>query len=196
MVDVEAAFLDGTINVPVFMEWLPGSVHLGYVTEENKKKQCIRLLGSIYSNVDAALIFYNTYAHFLISEVGMTRSMTDGCVFFLKDIKGQIVLIASCHVDDTQIAGNLEWNAHFKAKVKQQFTIKELGRIKKHLGIRYDWVKEELEMQIQASMDDLADKIVEIVKNRKGGPVRMRNIPAKPKGLTKNTAGKVNQKLY
>lgn len=58
VVDVEAAFLEGRIDIPMFMEFPPGSVELGYITEINKRLQCVRLLGNIYGNVDAALRFY------------------------------------------------------------------------------------------------------------------------------------------
>ena len=56
--DIEAAFLEGTITEPTFLEWPPGSIDLGYATGEDVQQRCIQLKKSIYGNVDAALRFY------------------------------------------------------------------------------------------------------------------------------------------
>ena len=96
---------------------------------------------SIYGNVDAALRFYRTYARHLIDEMGMTRSKVDACLFYLKDSKGQVQLISSCHVDDTLLVGTRESIDLFKELLKKRFKLKEMGTLKKHLGLIYDWEK-------------------------------------------------------
>jgi len=57
-IDIEAAFLEGQLSVPNFMEFPPESLGLGFITAEELTAECILLLGNIYGNVDAALIFY------------------------------------------------------------------------------------------------------------------------------------------
>ena len=126
--DVKAAFLEGKINIPMFMEWPPGSVELGYVTEQNRRKQCIRLMGNIYGNVDAALRFYWLYAAYLI-KLGFIRSKTDPCLFILKGEDGELNMLALCHVDDTQIAGTEEQLDAFKEGLRKRFKIKDLGEM-------------------------------------------------------------------
>ena len=79
------------------------------------------------------------------------------------------MLIVSCYVDNTLIAGQPEWIASFKNKVKERFNIKELGKVQKHLGIHYDWIQNNGSWSLVASMDDLAEEIVRLVKDRKGG---------------------------
>ena len=64
----------------------------------------------------------------LIKVLGMTRSLTDCCVFY-KKANNEIVLIASCHVDNILIAGQPEWITFFMTKVWEKFNIKELGKI-------------------------------------------------------------------
>src|SRR5687768_17376158 len=100
---------------------------------------CIRLLKSTYGNVNAAQKFYKTYADHLINRMNMTRSQMDACVFFKKKQKKQIDLLASCHMDDTMISGSEESIAEFKRQVQMRFKIKDLGILKKHLGIWYEW---------------------------------------------------------
>ena len=138
LVDIEAAFLEGYNKGLQFMEWPPGLLELGFATKEQIKLTCLQMLRCIYGNVEAALRFYTTYAQYLIKELGMTRSLTDSCLFFMKDESGKVVLMASRHVDDTQIAGRPEWIKFFKDKVKERFNIKELVRLQKHLGIKND----------------------------------------------------------
>ena len=197
-VDIEAAFLEGRNKHPMYMEWPPGSIQLGYATEAQVDKTCLLMEGNIYGNVDGALIFYTTYANYLIQVLGMTRCRTDPCMFFLTNANGKPTLIASCHVDDTMVAGKLEAIADFKERVKERFNIKELGELNKHLGIKYDWNEDEEGVKIEASTHDLAEEIVEIVEERKRGPVKLRNIPADPdpKGLMKNTGDIVDHQLY
>ena len=113
--------------------------------------------------------------------MGMTRSLTNSCLFFLNDKAGKPTLIVSCHVDNTTIAGRPERIEHFKSKLRERFNIKELGQLNKHLGIKYKWIDNSDGRRIKATMDDLQDKIVQLVKERKMGPLRLHNTPAKPK---------------
>lgn len=117
-IDIEAAFLEGPIGVPMYMEWPPGLVELGYVTESNRKSTCIRMLKCIYRNVDAALCFYKLYAHNLM-KMGFIQSKADPCLFILKDAQGKLLMLASCHVDDTQIAGPEDELEKFKEKLRK-----------------------------------------------------------------------------
>ena len=56
-IDIEAAFLEGGIEEPTFMEWPPGMTHLGQIDSDTRRDKCIRLRKSIYGNVDSALRF-------------------------------------------------------------------------------------------------------------------------------------------
>ena len=55
MIDIEAAFLEGENDEPIFIEGPDGFVGMGFITkDEREQNTCIQLLKSIYGNVDAA----------------------------------------------------------------------------------------------------------------------------------------------
>lgn len=55
VIDIEAAFLEGEIDTPSYLDWPDGIELLGFIAPEEKKTTCIKLVKSIYGNVDAAL---------------------------------------------------------------------------------------------------------------------------------------------
>ena len=55
MFDVEAAFLNAELEIPMYLEWPEEMVELGFITKEQHQKQCIKFIRSMYGNVDAAL---------------------------------------------------------------------------------------------------------------------------------------------
>ena len=55
MFDVEAAFLNAELETPMYLEWSELMKELGFMTEEEERNKCIKLVRSMYGNVDAAL---------------------------------------------------------------------------------------------------------------------------------------------
>ena len=111
VIDIEAAFLEGKLKNPMYIEWLPGMVELGAITQEDADKFVCLLTGGMYGNVQAALAFFHEYREHLLEKMGMTQSLTDPCVFYLKE-EGKLKLMALLHVDDTLITGKtktIEW---------------------------------------------------------------------------------------
>ena len=62
-------------------------------------------------------------------------------MFYVKD--PTIKLIVVIHVDDMVIAGNIETVNIFKKELKQHYNITDLGELKQHLGVKYEWFEEE-----------------------------------------------------
>ena len=96
----------------------------------------------MYGTVQAALQFFKKMVQNL-TKVGLRQSKVDPCVFFIKKNNALILIIAT-HVDDCAIAGkpnDIKW---FKNEIKKHFTIKELGPLKKHLGVWYDWGQDKV----------------------------------------------------
>jgi hypothetical protein len=92
----------------------------------------------------------------------MKNSQSDPCVFYLKDEKGKTILIVATHVDDCIMAGSKDVIEQFKKDVKKRFNISDLGKIKKHLGIWYDWREEaNVEKYIIANTPKLVKEIIE-----------------------------------
>jgi hypothetical protein len=52
---------------------------------------------------------------------------------------------------------NVMW---FKSAIKNHFTIKELGVLKKHLGVWYQWVEDEMGRFLEASMEDFVKGMI------------------------------------
>ena len=71
------------------------------------------------------------------------RSKTDPCLFILKNEKGELIMLALCHVNDTQIAGTKVQLDKFKLALKERFKIKDLGEMKRLLGVMYNWEEDQ-----------------------------------------------------
>ena len=195
-IDIEAAFLEGRLGVPNFLEFPPGALGLGFITAEELATQCILLLGNIYGNVDAALIFYRLYAKFLV-KIGFLRSITDPCCFFLRDENDNPKLLATIHVDDTMISGTPNDIEEFKKKVRTRFVIKDMGPLTKHLGVKYDWTEDEHGPKVVATLDDLIEEIINMTEHELEREVKVRRVPA-PEGkiLEAEEGDEVNGKKY
>jgi hypothetical protein len=60
-IGIKAAFLEGDITIPTFIEFPEGLEDLRFLLPGESKEYCIQLLKSVYGNVDAALKFFKTY---------------------------------------------------------------------------------------------------------------------------------------
>jgi len=139
VIDIEAAFLEGKLSKPMFVEWLPGMTELGFLSQEDAKDYVCMLIGGMCGNVQAALAFFVEYKNHLIKRMKLEQSLTDPCVFFKKDNEGNLELMALTHVDDTLIAENEEEIENFKKGISERFKFRDEGRLKKHLGVTYEW---------------------------------------------------------
>jgi hypothetical protein len=138
MINIEAAFLEGDRDKPTSIKWPVGMLELRFITKEEFKESCIELMRSMYGNIDAAIKFFKTYKKHLLMVIGLIRSMADPCVFYKKDEQGQrTVLIATVFVDDMVLLLGiwLEIN-NCKAEIEKHFGYTDLGKQKKHLGVK------------------------------------------------------------
>ena len=55
MFDVEAAFLNAELETSMFLKWLRLMRELGFITEGEERDKCIKLVRSMYGNVDTTL---------------------------------------------------------------------------------------------------------------------------------------------
>ena len=112
----------------------------------------------------------------------LEQSLTDTCVFFKKDERGHLALMALTHVDDTLIAGNEEEIKNFKKRISRRFKFRDEGRLKKHLGVSYKWKQDEEtgERLIEATMHILVDEIISKYQEIKGSEPKEYSTPGKP----------------
>ena len=77
-------------------------VELGFITQEAANEYVCLLTGWVYGNVQAALEYFREFRR-CVKEAGMKQSLTDPCVFYKKDEKGQLILMVAMHVNDILI---------------------------------------------------------------------------------------------
>lgn len=187
--DVEAAFLEATMDVEMFIEPHPAMVACGFMTEEDRENSAIQLVKSMYGNVDAAIKFFKLFSNHLTNEEGMNmkQSRSDPCVFFKLNEDDELILMVSVTVDDCAITGtneNIEW---FMDGVEERFNITRDDVISKHLGVKYEWGTREDGMAFcKATMDKKVNATVDYYEKYIGKPVKEYSTPGVPnENLTK-----------
>jgi hypothetical protein len=198
VIDIEAAFLEGQLDRDTYIEWPEGMVKLGFITADESERACIQLTKSMYGNVDAARRFYIEYKKHLTGvPMGMESSEVDPCVFYRKR-GNKVCLVAMTHVDDTILFGpkqEIEW---FKVGVKKRFNYSDLGKLKKHLGVWYEWKENNSEERhLIGSMPKLVKEIIESFERHVGREAKEYSTPGTPGiSLLKNTSEIVDAEKY
>ena len=134
MLDVETAYLYGYVDKEIYME-IP-DCHKDY-----KPGKCAKLIKAIYGLKQAGRLWYQRLADFLL-KLGFTQSDGDQCLFFKrfesKKDGFDDLCILSLYVDDIVIIANesMDW---IKKQLASEFKIRDLGQLKKYLGIVFDW---------------------------------------------------------
>ena len=91
------------------------------------------------------------------------------------------------NVDDCAVAGEPNDVSWFKQEVRNFFTIKELGPIKKHRGVWYNWGVDKHGRYLQSNMEDFFEQMIDDFKELFGHYPEPSTIPALPStSLCKN----------
>jgi hypothetical protein len=195
--DVEAAFLNAIPSHTTYIEWPKGMTELGLISKEEARDSCAELTKAMYGNIDAPLQWMRTFASLLTgSKMKMKQSQTDPCIFYkLRD--GKLVLILVLYVDDTLCAGEqdeIEWACR---TIQETYPIERLGWLKKHLGVWYNWKKDEQGRYIEAQMPGMVKDIIDKYTKATGKPPKHYDTPGAPgKTLKKNQGPAVNLEDY
>ena len=132
----------------------------GLITQEEADTIAYRLDKSMYGNVDAAFRFFITFKKIML-ELGCIQSKADPCVFYRLDKDGVLELICGSHVDDTLTAGRKFVIDKFLDEFHSHLAIERLGKLKKHLGVWWDWKLDSDGMiYLEARMDKMKDAII------------------------------------
>ena len=199
MSDIEAAFLEADLDVPVFVEWPEGMEKLGLLTKKEREETCIKLDRAMYGTIDAPLRFYKTLRKHLVEVMKLTISQTEPCMFY-KHKEGKLVLMVVTFVDDLLIGGTPEEVKWCQENLKKRFNVTDLGIVKKHLGVWYEWkVDNQGNKFIEASMHKMVEQIIKDYEKKVGGLPRDYTTPGIPgKTLSKLPEGEniVNHQEY
>ena len=129
LLDIEAAFLEASLDEDVYIQWPEGLVMFGFVDEEETRDTCLKLEKAMYGAVQAPLAFWKENAKHL-RRMGMVQSKADPCVWY-KWKDGKLWLVVAVYVDDIVYAGPPEARKWFKEEVQKRFKISDLGVLKK-----------------------------------------------------------------
>jgi hypothetical protein len=89
-------------------------IELGFISKDDAEEYCCELNKAMYGNVDAPLQWMKTFANFLTSDVmDMKQSLADPCMFYKKDGKNDLVLLAVVFVDDVLLGLLSRFPCHF-----------------------------------------------------------------------------------
>ena len=121
--------------------WHGGSWYL----DEGRERyySCLFLVKGMYGNPDSASRFFKANKKQLLT-MGMKQSHADPCVFFKHNNKGELWLMAVIHVDDTLLTGSPEVLAWYKKGIGEHFDYMDNGKLHKHLGVTYEWLKTKM----------------------------------------------------
>jgi hypothetical protein len=196
--DIEAAFLEPRLEKPMYIKCPASLAACGFITMEEAKIYAVELWGSMYGNVNAALLWFREFVKYL-KRIGMIQSKVDPCIFYLKEEGSKVPkLMVDVTVDDCAVAGrqsNVDW---FMVELKKRFKITLGGRLKKHLGIDYEWLKDEKGMTcIVATMEKRVRDIIKSYENATGLTAKKVDSPCTPgKVLSKNDGEITNIEDY
>ena len=184
MFDVEAAFLNAELETAMYLKWPEAMHELGFITKHQLDNECIKLVRSMYGNVDAALRWQKCFVKACTDpngEIKCEQSKVDPCLLLKRNDKNEVVLLIVCYVDDVLMSGTKEEINKFKKNFKKLYNITELGRMKKHLGMWYEWKKDKNnETYIKVTMDSMIKEIIELYEQTTGKKVKEQVTPGYP----------------
>jgi Reverse transcriptase (RNA-dependent DNA polymerase) len=132
----------------------------------------------MYGNIDAALRFFKKYKG-ILKDMNFKQSQTDPCIFYKHDENNQLRLMLAIHVDDTIIAGFTKDLEEFLEEFQKHLKIERLGKLKKHLGIWWEWMTEpDGEVYLRASMPKMIEEIRKAHTEATGNELRPAMTPA------------------
>jgi Reverse transcriptase (RNA-dependent DNA polymerase) len=103
---------------------------------------------AMYGNIDSPLQWMKTFTSIMKGQgMNLKQSMNDPCIFY-KQRGGKVVLILILYVDNTLCAGERKEVEWAYKKIEEKIIIVKLGKLKKHLGIAYDWKQDNWEKRI------------------------------------------------
>ena len=137
---------------------------------------------SMYGNVDAALRFFmKLVQHMIGDEVGKKQSRADPCVLYLKDENGCPLVVAAVTVDDCLLGGKPSDMNDLIANIEKRFKLTKEDEVKRHLGIDYDWKRDEQrEIYLESTMVKKATDIVNTYESYIGKEVKEYDTPGTP----------------
>ena len=139
--DVETAFLNGTVKSEVFVKQ-----PMGY--DDESEKVC-KLEKALYGLRESSRAWYECFDDYM-EKLGFQRSESDYCLYIKYGSDDIIYLIL--FVDDLLICGKSRRKIdEVKTKLSNKFAMKDLGEVKTYLGINIEYDHKKCEMRLNQS---------------------------------------------
>ena len=138
VIDIETAFMEADLKEEVWIE-IPDGYEFAF-GEIDQVRYVMLLLKAMFGLVHAPRAFYETFRKILTSaDIGMLQSKVHPCMFYTQDGSGRLMALMVIHVDDCVIAGKKSTEEEIKKASAKRLSIKDEGRLSKHLGVWYEW---------------------------------------------------------
>ncbi|KAG7533328.1 Reverse transcriptase RNA-dependent DNA polymerase [Arabidopsis thaliana x Arabidopsis arenosa] len=148
-VDINNAFLQGTLTEEVYVSQPPGFVDL------DRLNHVCRLQKALYDLKQAPRAWYQELRNFLL-KAGFTNSLADTSLFIYH--QGSDFLYVLVYVDDIIIAGVESLVKRFNTALAARFSLKDLGALNYFLGIEATRSANGLHLMQRKYINDLLTK--------------------------------------
>ena len=82
----------------------------------------------------------------------MEQSQHDPCLWYKRNEKREVIVIVMTYVDDCMLIGTKENVEYFKTERKKFYKLTKLGILNKHLGVWYEYGRDEHGLFLEASI--------------------------------------------
>ena len=114
----------------------------------------------MYGAVQSGRAWYKTISKCLVNSCNFIKSMSDPCLFIKKNGKGEIIVLVTLYVDDITCHGKRTDVEQVKKDIMERHKIADLGIIKKHLGVWYEWKEDKDGPYVEKSMKDFLHEMI------------------------------------
>jgi hypothetical protein len=160
--DVKTSFLHGDLEEEIYMQQPQG-----YEVKGKENLVC-RLKKRLYGLKQAPRQWYMKFDRFM-TEQGYSRCHFDHCVYFKRLENGSFIVLL-LYVDDMLVSGsNMQDINVLKKKLANSFVMKDLGVVKKILGMRI--TRDRKNRKLTLSQGEYREKVLERFRMQNAKPV-------------------------
>lgn len=150
--DVTTAFLNGCLKESIYMH-LPE----GFPVANFESSKVLKLKKAVYGLKQSSLAWYQKVEETLC-HLGFNKSKLEPCVF-IKNHKNNKTIIIGLYVDDFLIFSNCKTVTDWLINaLNQKFKLKNLGPVKKYLGMRIERNCDEIRIDQENYIEQLLQK--------------------------------------
>ena len=176
LIDVEAAFLNAKVDSDIYIEMPEGLKEYLLTKGIDHGNSVIKLKRAQYGLVQSPRLWMETFAK-ILTALGMKQCKSDSCLFVLHDDDGNLVLIVVVYCDDCIVTGLRSYVNKIKIGITKTVKILDLGKLKRHLGVDYEFGSDKNGPFVRCHMTDYLEAIVRDFEKDTTKTIKERKIP-------------------